>query len=766
MSDSLDKDLAPKGKNSLTIRLTEAAVFLRSDGTIHDHAHPGNRSSVLRGLLILNIAKPTRISGIDIELIGKSEISIPEGAASVVTEQHSFYRASTTYFKAGKIHSRRPASVGPGLPGTPDHDHDDSWEELHSSLRQHSSNADHESEGNHISSNSPSNYRRRARNASVDTSHHQSQPISHFEEQLPHVPPYSPPYSPLYTLSPSYSSSSQVPSPVPTPYSLTRNPSPAQSSDDFRTTLSRNSDSFHGRNLSSTHHGSHTPRTGSPHPDDHEIRGRRKHHSRFTLSSVSHVIRDAMPILTRSRESSRDRGHGFGARGRTLEMSTREHFANSNSQPTELDNTRAKTKHHKEHLLNKVGEMLRLDAEHKTEDRDWKEFKKGVYTYPISFQIPADAPPSMHCDYGFVSWRLQAHVHRPGAFRTKYTAGHDVVVIAYPTEDDTEENENITIERHWDQQLQYLISVAGRSFAIGGSMPITFTMLPLTKAKVYRINVFLEEHVEYLNNMRKAVFASPVRRFELLGLRGPVKSAMPILPLESDESEAFRNSPIYSRLSSQLKSEDDISQMASNLMGPGPWTFALDLKLPQSCKTLRPTNKNKLANMVVTHSLKIVMRMQRGDDTVLDSYGRRKLFDVVVRAPVHILSCRCNPEWTSLPRYSEGLNPVEPVGLNCPCRTRVLSQPDHIHNHRQTGLSRVSSRESIDSHVSATDDQPVNPALMASLRRHTQNQHDLMIANTLFERLVSGQQTESGETPPSYEAASTEMTTLPGVGIA
>lgn len=98
----------------------------------------------------------------------------------------------------------------------------------------------------------------------------------------------------------------------------------------------------------------------------------------------------------------------------------------------------------------------------------------------------------MHCDHGSVTWRLHAHVHRPGAFRTKYTAGRDVVVISYPTEDDTEENENITVERHWDQQLQYLITISGRSFPIGGSMPMSFTMLPLTKAKVYRISVFLE----------------------------------------------------------------------------------------------------------------------------------------------------------------------------------------------------------------------------------------------------------------------------------
>jgi hypothetical protein len=83
VDDSLDKALSPKGTNSLTIRLAEAAVFLRSDGAIHDYAHVDNRSSVLRGLLILNIAKPTKISGIDIELIGKSETSFPEGSQTL-----------------------------------------------------------------------------------------------------------------------------------------------------------------------------------------------------------------------------------------------------------------------------------------------------------------------------------------------------------------------------------------------------------------------------------------------------------------------------------------------------------------------------------------------------------------------------------------------------------------------------------------------------------------------------------------------------------
>lgn len=57
-----------------------------------------------------------------------------------------------------------------------------------------------------------------------------------------------------------------------------------------------------------------------------------------------------------------------------------------------------------------------------------------------------------------------------------------------------------------------------------------------------------------------------------------------------------------------------------------------------------------------------------------------------------------------------------------------------------------------ESNVSAVDDQPIDPTSMASLRRPQVD--ELVRANTLFERLVSGQQSEMGETPPSYEAAS------------
>lgn len=145
---------------------------------------------------------------------------------------------------------------------------------------------------------------------------------------------------------------------------------------------------------------------------------------------------------------------------------------------------------------------------------------KGVYTYPISFQIPADSPPTMSCDYGAVTWHLRAHVHRPGAFRAKYTAERDVIVISCPTEDDTEENENIIVERHWDQQLQYLIVISGRSFYIGGTLPVTFTMLPLAKAKVYRVAIYLEGKLVHATRLPKCLLLTRACRLSYQHAQG------------------------------------------------------------------------------------------------------------------------------------------------------------------------------------------------------------------------------------------------------
>lgn len=72
------------------------------------------------------------------------------------------------------------------------------------------------------------------------------------------------------------------------------------------------------------------------------------------------------------------------------------------------------------------------------------------------------------------------------------SASQDITVVACPSEDDLEDTDSIIVERQWDTQMQYLITVSGRSFPIGGSMPVSITFMPWTKMKIYRVSILVE----------------------------------------------------------------------------------------------------------------------------------------------------------------------------------------------------------------------------------------------------------------------------------
>lgn len=796
-------------KNCLSIRLSESAVFLRTDAATGRRRNvDAPRTSILRGLLTLELVKPTKITSIDIELQATTSTAWPEGIGArriEVTEQHRVFHASTVYFCAGKTQSRRTASIGPGvtLPNEEFEEHD--WDDPLSYTPRGNEMvvpADaHDNGGTSWTAHGSQQYtlpthypyrpnrsptpppvQRNQRRVSVDSPNYQRLPVSHHEEyDAAPIPPYSPQavFSPVPLASPP---------PIPSASSSCHLLNPdgstivaAQNLEEFRNSLHSSLSSFRQspsspmrshqeRSLSRRpsmddvpehESGPSTSQVRSPTPpqeNGNQARGRRG--SRFGFSSVSNVLINAVrssspqlsPKFQRSRERNRSEDVSNGNRGRTTERAFdgNERISGHGSPSTSI--TRSRAKESKERGLS-IGNLFGKATDEKAKDNvnGWKEFKKGTYTYPISFPIPGNAPPTMQCDYGSVVWRLRATAHRPGTFKSKLTASREVIMIACPMEEDTEDTENIVVERHWDQQLQYLISISGRSFYIGGTVPVTFTLMPLAKVKIHRVSVFIEERVDYYTNMRRIARSDPVTRVELLSIKGEGKGADPILPLESDEVEAFRKSPLFSVLDPQA----DISEVASSVMGPGPWTFHQDLKLPSSCGAMRFTNRNRRSNIIITHLLKCVLRVERGDDVHIDGKtGKKRLFDIVVQTPVHILSCRCNPEWTSLPRYSEALDDPTTVIPNCPCHVQRMRRAEQTEYHPgfrynlPAALERMASRQSSDSSASAAETHPVNPAVMRTLRH---NNADLMLnTNSQFERLISGQETEMGEAPPAY----------------
>lgn len=148
--------------------------------------------------------------------------------------------------------------------------------------------------------------------------------------------------------------------------------------------------------------------------------------------------------------------------------------------------------------------------------------------------------------------------------------------------------------------------------------------------------MYCVERVDYHTQMKRIARSQPIRRIELLSLRDDVDGeSHPLLPLISDRQDAFRRSPLYQL----LNTNQDEDEMAAAVMGPGPWTFHHELQLPEHCSLIHFSNRNKKSNITINHTLKIVLRVERGDGEEIDpKTKKRKLFDILIQTPVHILS--------------------------------------------------------------------------------------------------------------------------------
>ncbi|GBE80744.1 hypothetical protein BKA93DRAFT_236116 [Sparassis latifolia] len=768
-------------KNTLEIRLAENVVFLRAgDATgrlrsIQADAPPG----MLRGLLTLTLVKPTRISSIEIELMGKTSTAWPEGIGARridISEEHDIYSESYVLFRAGSspFSSRRTLSVGPGLAL----DHEDEDHSDHSSEQLDAARTPEEQRGRDRGPPSAGFNRATRRHLSVDQTTFQRGFVSHRENsgQLPpspQSPAYSPEATPQYSLSPrnsiSYRMHTLEESPPRSPDSsrMTYGDSDA----DHRSTFSGRSQSLvpESTTFSFPQDGLYSGRpsldedrefqvgnsTGTLQPrslsrlaprrepsrssegtemgSGEDARGRK--HKRFSFANVSSVLLDAVRDHVRSRSPMIEQfREATPPRGRAVER-TLERPDGAPAGPMQA-------------------RLRGYDGESAEEIGDgWKEFRKGVYTYPISFAIPAMSPPTLNCDYGTVSWNLKAYAHRPGTFTSKLSATQEITVVACPGEDDTEESESIIVERQWETQMQYLISISGRCFAIGGVMPVTITFMPWTKMKIHRISVLIEEKIDYWTNFKRVVRSDPLARVSLLSYKSPQKDGPPILPLNPDDPDAFRNSPFVD----VVGADTDVGEFASSLMGPGPWTLHKDISLLKEHTPLHFTNKNRRSNMSVSHTLKIVFRVERGDNEALDPHtGKRKLFDIVVQTPIHILSYLCNPEHLSLPPYSRVMEPTPGTTLHWTSlpgsatqlngdRSRYTSllSPGPV-THADLGFSAHSS--------TTTSEQSLSMSMSPSHTGAAFEPDSIYDRSTQFERLVAGQESEIGEAPPSYEA--------------
>ncbi|KAG8949391.1 hypothetical protein FRC04_008626 [Tulasnella sp. 424] len=696
---------------SLHLGLTEPAVFLRHSSDIAASGRRRQVSaedgpSIIRGVVTLKVPKRTRIKNIEVFLTGTVATEWPEGIGPrrvEISEEHTILSARAVIFKAGETTpepgSRRARSLGPGVQSAFDSDDDSDEEEERGRRRLQTSR-----EPSISRSPSPDSGFEARRGVSVDQLGRHRYPGTELPAYYNASPVYSPQPS-LHNLPEEQGGPSQTleglrndlrsmtdryvqspgiqgarsPSGIRTapssrpatsrPPSLRRPsqymeslalsptasrldsassrleeavPSPPANSQ-RRPSFSRVSPGAAGSSrptsatpVFSDPSPSGTPKTSALGLDEGSASRRdRSRNKRFSFGAAWHEVKELVkPAILRPGVQN-DQSLPGNRTSTSRPPSLRESGAQTESRKRDSSRGRDRT------VVGKLSSALGLEEDRK--DGEWKEFKKGTYNWPVSFVIPPDSPPSIRCDYGSVTYRIRAQATRAGTFTSKLVANTEVAVISCPSADDLEESESIIVEREWDNNLRYLISLSGKSFPLGGTIPVQLTLMPLSKICIYRLSVVLEEKVDYYAHQGKTARHEPARRWEILSIKDPDKYT-PLLPIFSDSTDAALRSPLARHID-----EDDPSAAAGQILNPtGPWSFRFSLKVPDCTTRLHFTNKYTKAKIVVTHHVKIIMRVDRGDNSELDAKGKRKQFDIIVEAPIQLLSCRCNPEWMSL----------------------------------------------------------------------------------------------------------------------
>ncbi|KAH8988637.1 hypothetical protein EDB92DRAFT_1800510 [Lactarius akahatsu] len=691
-------------KNSLTITLTEPVVILRTVDVAGVQSPLGGGAtppSMIRGLLALDLAKASRISSIQVELQAISHASWSEGLGT--SETRKIYSATQVFFHAASS-NRRSLSVDPGI------SHYANESEHHQPPPPFPSSppppfpvierALTAPAPVHVADETRQRGRRVRRRSSADHLVFQRDPVAHHNRP-----------------------------PAPSPLSF-----PPTTEEDATAVHTPTSSHFASSPASSSSSSLAVETPAAAHIPPH----RGLEHSRTaslgenqTLSRSSSRRSRNTPTGTETQNGKSHRSHAslsFGSIfGRSSQPDSPVENRSESPQPTGRERGREKnnTKRHSffsHHALGRVGEAFGLEEEHKEVGDGWQEFRKGTYTFPISFEIPSHMPTSLDCDGGSITWKLVAKARRPGVFTSKLSATREVQVVSIPAESDVETTGDVLIERPWDDQLQYFFHISGKVFTVGSTFNVKMSFMPLAKIQMYKLAVDLEERIDsYVSGMNMTRTVTNVHK--LLNLQCSDDSK-PLLPLSPDDPLAYEKSPLAT-----LRRQGNPSTVVSQFLGPGPWPINANLHLPADCNVLHPTSRSRDSTIHVSHVLRFTMRLTRGDGPPVDpKTNKRRLFEVVVRTPVHILSCYARAEYTTLPRYSETLDESAMHASQtpaCPCAAE------------RTRRAREGNTPRIDSSMS-----PVEFGEVPS---------DVLERTLAYERLVSGHESVLGDAPPAYD---------------
>lgn len=170
----------------------------------------------------------------------------------------------------------------------------------------------------------------------------------------------------------------------------------------------------------------------------------------------------------------------------------------------------------------------------------------------------------------------------------------------------------------------------------------------------------------------------PVQFHEAIQIRQPDMHQR-LLPIISDSSTAAFGSPLAEYIHPEQDETPDLvipptastealehtSDIVSHLLNPaGPWKLRFNVPIPDCHSHIHITNKVQGARIVVTHRLRITLRVSTGLAEQTGSNEKLKLFDIIVDAPVHLLSVRVSRDHMRCFIYAERASNLFSLTLN------------------------------------------------------------------------------------------------------
>ncbi|WFD08096.1 hypothetical protein MVES1_003465 [Malassezia vespertilionis] len=291
---------------------------------------------------------------------------------------------------------------------------------------------------------------------------------------------------------------------------------------------------------------------------------------------------------------------------------------------------------------------------------EWFELRKGDYQFPFSVSLPLDLPPTLHADFGHLEYMLKATLMRSGPLAGNVSDQREVTLVEAPDPETNAAADSIVVSRTCEDMLSYVATIAGRSFPIGTSIPLTLKFMPENKIRIHRITITLEEQTDYFANERKTMRREVPRKWTMLRLSSPRNSTSPLLPILSDAPHPLTDSPIepYVDAAAALDQAHAHEITLAPLSPSGPWCLAMDLTVSMAQqKKINISCQHPRSNITIHHLLKITIRVESPAHAPDTSGEKRRIIDIVIGVPITLTHSHTSLEWVSLPSYESTQQP-------------------------------------------------------------------------------------------------------------